>query len=149
MKPSRRDLTFTCSRRRLLPALFQEMAVILGSFGGGQGCRLADLDGLSDDELARMRPVVNPDYKIFVHQGHVCGRFKGSKAVLKLFPMESAYLAVFNRFDGRHTLDQIGDHLSREMGWDGARAFAYARDLFLSLAHRLVCLPQNLPGVDG
>lgn len=148
MKPPRRDLSFTCSRRKLLPALFQEMVVIFGSLKGGQGCRLSDLGSLPDDQLAQIKPAVNPDYEIFVDRGHVCGRSKRTQATLKLFPMEKEYLAAFNLFNGRLNLGEIGARLSQEMGWDEAEGFAQARDLFLSLVRRLVCVPQNPPELD-
>ena len=143
MKPPRRDLSFTCSRRRLLPALFQEMVVVLGSLKGGQGCRLSDLGDLPDDRLAQIKPIVNLDHQITVDEGHVCSRSRRTGATLKLFPMDREHLAAFNLFDGRHSLDEIGQRLSQEMGWDEAAGFAYARDLFLSLARRLVCVPKD------
>jgi hypothetical protein len=143
MKRPRRDLSFTCSRRRLLPALFQEMVVILGSLKGGQGHRLSDLGSLPDDRLAQIKPIRNPDYEIFAHQGHVCSRSKRTQTTLKLFPMEREYLAAFNLFNGQQNLGEIGQHLSQEIGWDEATGFAFARDLFLSLVRRLVCVPKD------
>jgi hypothetical protein len=143
MKRPRRDLSFTCSRRRLLPALFQEMAVILGSLKGGQGHRLSDLGSLPDDRLAQIKPIRNPDYEIFADQGHVCSRSKRTQTTLKLFPMEREYLAAFNLFNGQLSLGEIGERLSQEMGWDEATGFASARDLFLSLVRRLVCVPKD------
>jgi hypothetical protein len=148
MKTSRPDLSFACSRRRLLPALFQEMVVIFGSLKGGQGHRLSDLDNLPDDQLAQIKPVVSPDYEVFVEQGHVCGRLKGTQATLKLFPMQKEYLAVFNRFNGQHTLGEIGERLSQERGWEGTKGFAYAKDLFLALVRRLVCVPKDPLVID-
>ena len=145
MKRPRRDLSFTCSRRRLLPALFQEMAVILGSLKGGQGGRLSDLGSLPDDQLAQIRPIVNPDYEILAHQGHVCSRSRRTQTALKLFPREREYLVAFNLFNGQHNLGEIGVRLSQEMGWDEAKGFAHARDLFLFLARRLVCVPKDPP----
>ena len=144
----RPDLSFTCSRRRLLPALFQEMAVLLGLFKGGQGGRLSDLSALPDDQLALISPIVNPDCEIFVDQGHVCSRFKRTQAAQQLFPMEREYLAAFNLFNGQYTLGEIGVRLSQEMGWEEARGFAHARDLFLSLVRRLVCVPKDPPEAD-
>jgi hypothetical protein len=148
MKRPHRDLAFTCSRRRLLPALFQEVIVILGSFKGGQGGRLSDLTKLSDDQLSHIKPIVNPDYETFVDQGYICSRFKRTKAARRLFPMEKGNLAVFNLFNGQHSLGEIGERVSREMGWDKARGFAHARDLFLFLVSRLVCIPKDPPELD-
>ena len=38
---------------------------------------------------------------------------------------------------------EIGSRLAQEMGWDEARSFAHARDLFLSLVQHVVCVPKN------
>jgi hypothetical protein len=143
VKHPRRDLAFTCSRRNFWRALLQEVFVISGSFKGRQGCRLSELGSLPDDQLARVRPIVNPDHEIFVDQGHVWSRCKTTEATLKLFPMEKENLVAFNLFDGRYSLGEIGERLSQEMDWDEARGFVHVRDLFLSLVSRLVCVPAN------
>ena len=148
MKHPRRDQSFTCSRRKLLPALFQEMVVVLGSLKGGQGGRLSDLSNLPDDQLSQVTPIMNPDYEIFVDQDHVCSRSRRTQATLRLFPMEREYLAAFNLFNGRHTLGEIGQRVSQEMGWDEDRGFTHSRDLFLSLVRRLVCVPKDPPEFD-
>ena len=143
MKHPRRDLSFTCSRRTFFRALFQEVAVIHGSLKGRPGYRLTELGSLPDPQLAQIRPIVNPDCETFVDQGHVCSRSKKTEATLRLFPPEKENLIVFDMFDGRHDLGEIGSHLAREMGWDEASAFAHARDLFLSLVERAVCVPSD------
>ena len=148
MQHPRRDLSFTCSRRNLWRALLQEIFVIRGSVKGGQGRRLSDLGSLPDDQLAQVRPIVNPDCEIFVDQGHVWGRFKKTEATVKLFPPQKENLAIFNLFNGRHRLGEIGSLLAQEMGWDEVRAFAHVRDLFLSLVSRLVCVPKDPPARD-
>jgi hypothetical protein len=148
MKNSRYDLSFTCSRRNLWRALLQEVFVIYGSVKGGQGGRLSELGSLPDDQLAQVRPIVNPDCEIFVDQGHVWSRFKKTEATVKLFPLKPENLAAFNLFNGRHRLGEIGECLSQEMGWDEVTSFAHVRDLFLSLVSRLVCVPKDPPAWD-
>ena len=152
MKHPRRDLSFTCSRRTFFRALFQEVAVIHGSLKGGHGCRLSELGSLPDHQLAEVRPIVNPDCEILVGQGYVWSRpkEKGEKteATLKLFPTEKENMVVFNMFNGRHNLGEIGSHLAQEMGWDKARSFAHARDLFLSLVQHVVCVPKKPLEID-
>jgi len=143
MKHPRRDLPFTCSRRQFWRALLQEVFVISGSLKGRQGCRLSELGSLPDDQLAQVRPIVNPDHETFVEQGHIWSKCKKTEATLKLFPAEKENLVAFNLFNGRHSLGEIGERLSQEMDWDEARGFAHARDLFLSLVSRLVCVPAN------
>jgi hypothetical protein len=148
MKQPPRDLSFTCSRRNFWRALLQEIFVIYGSVKGGQGGRLSELGSLSDDQLAQVRPIVNPDCEIFVDQGHVWSRFKKTEATVKLFPLEKENLAAFNLFSGRHSLGEIGSLLAQEMCWDEVTSFAHVRDLFLSLVSRLVCVPKDPPARD-
>jgi hypothetical protein len=143
MSHPRRDLPFTCSRRNFFGALLQELFVISGSLKGKQPYQLSELGSLPDDELAQVKPIVNPDYKIFADQGHIWGQGKKTEVTLKLFPMAKENLAVFNLFDGQHNLGQISEHLSQEMDWDEARGFGHARNLFLSLVSRLVCVPKD------
>ena len=104
MKHPRRDLSFSCSRRTFFRALLQELIVTGGSVKGGQGYRLSELGSLPDDQLAQVRPMVNPEHEIFVDQGQVCSRARKTGATLVLFPMDRENLAVFNLFDGRHSL---------------------------------------------
>jgi hypothetical protein len=148
MKHPRRDLPFKCSRRTFFRALFQEAAVVRGSFKGGQGCRLSELGNLPDDQLAQVRPIVNSDRELFVDQGYVCCKSKTTEAISKLFLAERENLVVLDMFDGRHNLGEIGIRLAQEMGWDEARAFAHARDLFLSMVQRAVCVPRDPLGLD-
>jgi hypothetical protein len=148
MAHPRSDLSFVCNRRTFFRALFQEAIIIRGSLKGGQGGRLSELGSLPDEQLARVRPILTPEYETFVDQGHVWGRNKTTKAVLKLFPAEQENLVAFNMFDGQHTLGEIGRRLAQEMGWDEAAAFAHARDLFLSLVGPMVCVPRDAPESD-
>jgi hypothetical protein len=143
MKHPRRDLPFTFNRRTFFRALFQEAVVIRGSLKGGQGCRLSELGSLPDDRLAQVRPVLNPDCETFVDQGYVCSRCEKTEATLKLFLAEKENLVVFDMFDGRQDIGEIGHRLAQEMDWDETRAFAHARDLFLSMVQRAVCVPRD------
>lgn len=143
-KHPRQDLSFTCSRRQFFRALFQEAAVIRDSLQGREGYRLSELGSLPEHQLAQVKPVVNRDYEVFVDQGHVWARYKiKEQAPLKLFSVEEKEKrVVFNMFDGRHSLGEIGDRVAQEMEWDEARAFAHVRDLFLSLVGPMVCVPK-------
>jgi hypothetical protein len=143
MNRSHPKLSFACSRRHFWRFLLNEAFVVIDSFNGQEGFRLADLDSLPDDQLAGLKPIINPDYKIFVDQGYVCGRSKKIEITLKLFPIKKENLTAFNLFDGKHSLGQVAEHLAAELGWDKARAFAHARELFLSLVNRLVCIPKD------
>jgi hypothetical protein len=143
MKHPCRDLPFRCNRRTFFRTLFQEAVVVRGTFKGGQGCRLSELGSLPDDQLAQVRPIVHPDREIFLDEGYVCSRREKAEATSKLFPAEKENVVVLDMFDGRHELGEIGSRLAQEMDWDEASAFAHARDLFLSLVERGVCVPRD------
>jgi hypothetical protein len=142
-EPRGRGLSFVCSRRDFWPALLHEIRVLYGSIQGGQGCRLSELHDLPDEQLAQVRPVVNPEYEIFVDRDYVCCRARGTERTRKLFAMKKENLVTFNQFNGRQDLGQIGVRLAQEMGWDECQGCAYARELFLALVDRLVCFPRD------
>jgi hypothetical protein len=132
------------------------MLVLAGALKGRGSYRLSELDKLPDEKLAQIRPMVNPEYEIFVDQGYLCARSRRPSPPAppaksrrtageggKLFTLERENLAVFNRFDGQHSLAEIGREASAEMGWDEAAGFERARDVFLSLVGRLVCVPSG------
>ena len=139
---------FTCTRRGFLPVLVREAIVTLGMMRGGMGCRLSELQSLSDDELSDIRPVVNPAFEIKVEDDHVLACYSKTGAALCLFSVsETATVNTFNLFDGRHTLGEAGTSLASQMGWDSSTGFAYARDLFLRLVADLVCVPKDPPQI--
>jgi hypothetical protein len=149
MKHPDRTPSFTVSRRQFWRALLQEAFVIHDAVQGKPGYALSDLGELPDHQVAQIRPVVHPDCEILVDQGHVWSRLKEVETPVRLFSTEQENLTAFNMFDGRHSLGEIGERLSREMGWDPDRGFAHARDLFLSLVGLLVCMPGNPPQTEG
>jgi hypothetical protein len=129
-----------------LPALLREALVTVGMMRGGQGARLADLGSLPDEQLARLRPVVNPACDIAVDEDWVWARHKRTGAAVQLFAVDDREkLAAFNHFDGEHTLAEAGALLAEENDRDEAESFALARDLFLTLVGQLVCLPKDPP----
>lgn len=143
MNHPRGDLPFTCSRRGFWRALLNEALVLSDSLRGTPPFKLSELGGLSDNQLAQIKPIISPDYRIFVEQGRVCGREKRTGLVLKLFSIAKQNLLAFNLFDGKHKLGEIGERVSQEMDWDEAKGFAHTRGLFLSLVSRLVCVPKD------
>jgi hypothetical protein len=146
MTPLAPDLSFSCNRRTFLPAILREAIVTTGMLRGGQAGRLSELDSLPDDQLAQLKPVVNPAYEILVEDDCVWGRHKQTGTAFRLFSVdERENLTTFNLFDGSHSLAEVGRLLSAEMGWDEAQGFAHARELFLSLVSHLVCIPKDPP----
>jgi hypothetical protein len=138
-----RQSAFTVSRRKFLPALLQEALVLVDSFKSRQSFRLSDMGTLPDDRLAQVRPMVNPEHEIFMEEGRVCSRVRKTGATLALFPIEGEDLTVFNLFNGRYSLGEIGRLLAGERGLDEAEGFAQARELFLFLVNHLVCVPRD------
>lgn len=145
----REPLSFTYSRRSFWRGVVQEVLVVSGLLKGGQECRLSDLGSLPDDQLARMRPIVHPACEIFVDGDGVWSRCKATGAVDRLFALEETGKRVaLGMFDGEHTLGEVGRRLAGAMEWDELQGFAHARDLFLSLARRLICVPLDPSAPD-
>ena len=143
---SRKARAFTCTRRGFLPVLLREAVVTLGMLRGGEGCRLSELESLPDEQLASIKPMVNPSFEIGVQDDHVLARYRETGVTVRLFAVDdAAALTTFNLFDGRHTLDQAAALLAGQMDWDEGAGFAYARDLFLQLVENLVCVPKDPP----
>lgn len=137
------NLLIPYSRRSFWRGLLHELAVASGVLRGGQECRLADLDQLPNEQLARLHPRIHPTCRFHIDQGYVWSRWNSGSAV-RLFPIERREdLLILNLCDGQHTLDEIGRLVAQEMGWDEARGVAHARELFLSLASRLICIPTE------
>lgn len=139
-------LRFVCSRRTFWRALFQEMLVASGVLHGGHECRLEDLDGLPDQEMAKIRPRVHPACEIFVEGDYIWGRSRQNKAAVRLFRSDDGpnWMALA-MFDGQRTLGEIGACLAEALDQDESWGFSHARDLFLSLANRLICIPKDPP----
>jgi len=135
----------TCTRRQFWRALLQELFVVSGSARGGQGAALANLGSLPTAQLAQMHPKVNPDCRISTEDDNVWAQSEKTGARGKLFAATRENLLAFNRFDGQHTIGEIGRLVAAELGWTEDRAFALVRDLFLSLASRAVCVPADAP----
>jgi len=100
---------------------------------------------MDDEQLAEIKPILNPQYEILVEQNYICCRLDGTSKTRQLFRMTRENLATFNQFTGKRTLAEIGAQLARQMGWEESDGFAYARNLFLALVDRLVCVPRDPP----
>ncbi len=137
------NLLIPYSRRSFWRGLVHELAVASGVLKGGKECRLADLDKLPDEQLARLHPQIHPSCRICIREGYVWCEWNSGNAV-RLFPSQQREdLLTLNLCDGQHTLAEIGRLVAYEMGWDEGRGFAYARKLFLSLASRMICVPKE------
>ena len=121
------------------------MVVAAGASRGRAGYALADLSSLPDEVLSRLVPAVNPAFEIRVESGWLCGHNGNSGVDLRLFELTAHNVYVFNRFDGCHTLTEIATELAATADWALQDAFAFACDLFLSLARQYVCMPSNPP----
>jgi hypothetical protein len=130
-------------RRSFFKSLLGEVITFCEEARGRPQMRLAELDQLPDETLARLMPEVSEDCEVIVEKTEVQGRNRRSGEVLPLFALEPANTITFNRFNGMTPLGDIGHQLAEEMGWEEAEGFAYARNLFLSLARQGVCVPSN------
>ncbi len=142
----RNPRAFTCTRRGFLPVLLREAVVALGMLRGGEGGRLSELASLPDEQLAKIKPLLNPAYEIQVEDEQVLARHKDTGLTVPMFATdEREALMAFDLFDGQHTIEQAGALLSGHMEWDKEAGFAYARDLFLRLVEDVVCVPKDPP----
>jgi hypothetical protein len=140
-------LRFVYNRRAFWRALFQEVLVVSGVLQGGRECRLEDLGDLPDHELAKIRPLVHPACEIFVEGDHVWGRSRRNKSAVKLFRSDDASnWMTLGMFDGDRTLGEIGACLAEALDQEEDWGFSHARELFLSLANLLICIPKDPPG---
>lgn len=137
--------TINCGRRAFFPLLLQEILVTVGSARGTPGYAIADLANLPDEQLAVIRPVINPDFQIRVVDGHVCSQLKNQEdAPLRShFPTTPENLAVFNGINGELTLREIAVLAAAALAWEEDRAFDHVRAVFLALADHMVAVPQN------
>lgn len=140
-----------CSRRSFLPMLLREIVVTANSAQGTPGHQLNELGDLPDDALAMICPMINPIYQIRVIEGYVCSQLKDKEdaTVRAHFPTSPENLAVFNRFNGRHTIGEIAEAITIDLEWEPERAFAYTHTLFLDLASHLVAVPKNSPELEA
>jgi hypothetical protein len=101
-----------------------------------------DLGEWPDEQLAEITPMVVTGCKITVRDGYVWGVPPSVESPRRLFRLGSPALLVFNGFNGLNLLAEVSANLAAEMGWNATRAFAFTRDLFLSLATAGVCCPK-------
>jgi hypothetical protein len=143
--PDASTRAISCGRRAFLPLLLREMLDTVSSARGKPGYAVADLDSLPDEQLATLRPVINPVYQIRVVDGHVCSQLKDQDDA----PLRSHFrntpenLAVFNGMNGQQTLREIAKSAAADLAWEEERAFQHARALFLDLASYLVAEPHD------
>ena len=143
MSQSRRDLSFNYTRRQFFPALLRELVVTASAARGRPTWSLSELGSLPDEQIVKVRPVMNPEYEIVVDQDHVWSWHKKTGVATQLFAMGKENLVAFNLFNGEHTLGEVARQIAQEMEWDEAASLAHVRELFLLLVSHLVCLPRD------
>ncbi len=150
MSSSKSTGDIRCTRRNFLPRLLQEIVVTFKSAQGVPAHQLSDLGSLSDAQLARIRPKINPSHQIRVINGQVCSQRKDEDeaSLLQYFATAPDNLAVFNRINGQHTIADIAEAVAQELAWEYERAFAHTRMIFLTLASHLCAVPSNSPDLE-
>ena len=133
----------TVGRRGFFRSLAGETIAFFEELRGKPQFRLDDLGQFPDEELAQIMPKMRPDVEIIVAEGHISARLPKKGEVIFLFDREPANTFVFNRFNGRTTMRQIGTELAAALSWEEERSFAHVRSFFLRLVHLRVCVPGN------
>jgi hypothetical protein len=139
----RAPLPFNVNRGNLFSALFTEFNVYSGKNEGGNAYKLADLGIWPDEKLYMVTPVVSEGCKISLQGKMVWGQPLRTSKPIRLFPVDSPALMVFNKFDGMRLLGEVSRELAIEQGWKADHAFAYVRGLFLWLVLAGVCVPKG------
>lgn len=142
-KVPRRKLPLKVSRRKLLPALLTELDAMHDRIEGGVVRKLEDLGTCPDEQLALITPAIVPGCRIIVQGDAVYAEVPSVSQAFEIFPLDTPAEIIFKLFDGMTTLDEISEYLAHKTGWEGLRAFAYTRGLFLWLVLAGVCLPKG------
>jgi hypothetical protein len=142
------NLDFSLNRRAFFPALLREVRVLSSTLKGSSSFALSELGHLPDDQLARLIPMIQPAFSVYVEGAQVVGRHRETGTEVELFPAERENVLALNLFTGRITLATAGRRLAQQMDWDEAQGFALVKDLFLLLVSQLVCVPCNSPGPE-
>jgi len=131
-------LTFKVSRRKLLPALLNNLHQFTSdvpTYG------LAELGIWEDEKLGEVIPKVTRESLITLEKGIVYSSVSGSEIPVQLFTVQSPALMVFNGMNGRTSLSQIAAQLTAERGWEPDYSFNFTRGVFLWLVLCRVCEP--------
>ena len=143
--------SMTVSRRSFLPMLLREIVVNVKSAQGTPAHQLNELVDLPDDQLATICPMINPAYQIRVIDGHVCSQLKhkDDAPIRQHFSTTPENLAVFNRINGRYTMEEIAAAVVEALDWEADPAWTHTRGLFEDLAVYLVAVPKNSPELEA
>jgi hypothetical protein len=63
------------------------------------------------------------------------------KRTIRLFPIQSLTLNIFNQFNGQQTIAEIVSIIQEETGWNLDKSAAVVRNLFLRLCEVRICEP--------
>lgn len=142
-RPRDPRLSFPLTRRAFFRALLAEARQASASLHGTPAFSLAALQDLPAEKLARLVPEVQPGWALHVDGDRLVARGRESGVALDLLPASKENVLALNLLDGHRTVDSAARRLAREMGWPEEQAFEHVRQLFLTLAGALVCLPRN------
>lgn len=140
----------TGGRRQFFRWLAREGVVGFDEMRGRPQLRLAELPRLPDQVLARLVPGVLPGVRILPGDQEVRAQLQGVQEPRLLFRCNPVSLFLFNSFNGRTELSQIGKDLSARTGWPEEKGFAAAKAFFFHLVALRVCAPTNavIPGAE-
>ena len=102
------------------------------------------IDNLTDleaNEFIQIKPVVGKGVKIQIIEQIVCGTPCSGNEPIRLFPVRSLALNVFNRFNGQLTIAEIISIIQAEASWNADKSAAVVRNLFLRLCEVRICEP--------
>lgn len=137
----RGPLRLRWARRDLFAGLVAQVRVLAEPGRRGGARRLAELGTLPDEVLGALRPGLAAGGSARVEQGYVHASDAEGRGV-PLFEAGSPAHAALVLFDGCTPLREAAQALAASLGWEPARAFAYARGVFLHLVSLGICAPR-------
>lgn len=130
-------------RRSMWLPLLRELLVLVRTAKGGQARRLSDLLRLPDEELAELVPEMDHETEYYVAGEHLFARRHPGERGESVLLLSPGNVAIYNMFNGRHTIRQIAAHTSSAIGWSEEEAFERTRQVFLELVAARVCWAAN------
>jgi len=100
-----------------------------------------NLTDLETNEFMQIKPVVCKGVKIQIIEQIVCGTPCSGNEPIRLFPIQSLTLNIFNQFNGQQTIAEIVSIIQEETGWNLDKSAAVIRNLFLRLCEVRICEP--------
>ncbi len=131
------------SRRGFFRRFMKETVSLADEVRGKPQMRLDDLDGLPDDELRAVVPVLSPAGRWRVEEGRVLARFGPGGDFIEVCRLDDVAAVMLDAMDGARTVEEVAWQVVDRVGASWSDAWPGVRERFLTLARRGVCRPRG------